>query len=170
MALPYFDDRTMQRWQEHIPDTGLGGGTERAIREAYATQLAPDMGFPISPSYPIGSVVRLKSGGPAMTVVGERPEKGRIECNWFDKNDMANLAMFALGALVLAAPPQPAAAPLLAGADMAALDVPPTEIVVTDAMASAGVQAWSDGCSANRGAREIVRAIYAAMQAARART
>jgi uncharacterized protein YodC (DUF2158 family) len=36
----------------------------------------------------IGDVVRLKSGGPAMTVIatGPRAEPGVVECAWFDRD------------------------------------------------------------------------------------
>jgi uncharacterized protein YodC (DUF2158 family) len=32
-----------------------------------------------------GDVVRLKSGGPAMTIVGYEEDKG-VKCKWFDGN------------------------------------------------------------------------------------
>jgi len=36
------------------------------------------------PSYPIGSLVRLRSGGPAMTVMTIGQTDGHRECGWFD--------------------------------------------------------------------------------------
>jgi uncharacterized protein YodC (DUF2158 family) len=44
----------------------------------------------------IGEVVRLKSGGPAMTViaVGARAEPGMVECAWFDRDQTYARANF----------------------------------------------------------------------------
>jgi uncharacterized protein YodC (DUF2158 family) len=44
----------------------------------------------------IGDVVRLKSGGPSMTVValGGRAEPGVVDCVWFDRGDARQLAAF----------------------------------------------------------------------------
>ncbi|MFO1187534.1 MAG: DUF2158 domain-containing protein [Alphaproteobacteria bacterium] len=36
------------------------------------------------PKFPeLGEIVRLKSGGPPMTVTGSYPEEGSIWCRWF---------------------------------------------------------------------------------------
>jgi uncharacterized protein YodC (DUF2158 family) len=35
-----------------------------------------------------GDVVRLKSGGPKMTVQGEGDFEGQILCQWFDKGEV----------------------------------------------------------------------------------
>ena len=44
----------------------------------------------------VGEVVRLKSGGPAMTVVatGARAEPGLVECAWFDRDNTHATASF----------------------------------------------------------------------------
>jgi uncharacterized protein YodC (DUF2158 family) len=44
----------------------------------------------------VGEVVRLKSGGPAMTVVatGARAEPGVVECAWFDRDNACATASF----------------------------------------------------------------------------
>ncbi|MDB5483515.1 MAG: putative small protein [Caulobacteraceae bacterium] len=44
----------------------------------------------------VGEVVRLKSGGPAMTVVatGARAEPGVVECAWFDRDSAYATASF----------------------------------------------------------------------------
>ena len=38
-------------------------------------------------SFQPGSVVTLKSGGPAMTVMDEGHEPGRVRCQWFERNE-----------------------------------------------------------------------------------
>src|SRR5579859_5811094 len=60
----------------------------------------------------VGEVVRLKSGGPAMTVVatGARAEPGVVDCAWFDGADDYAMASFpprALERVSLAPPAQP---------------------------------------------------------------
>ena len=47
-------------------------------------------------SLQVGEIVRLKSGGPAMTVVatGARAEPGVVECAWFDRNNGYATASF----------------------------------------------------------------------------
>ncbi len=57
----------------------------------------------------IGDVVRLKSGGPAMTVVapGARAARGAVDCAWFGGGDACVTAAFpprALERVTLAAP------------------------------------------------------------------
>lgn len=46
----------------------------------------------------IGDIVRLKSGGPKMTVLGpdrdSAPESGNIACKWFDRNGRLNTGSF----------------------------------------------------------------------------
>ena len=44
----------------------------------------------------VGEIVRLKSGGPAMTVVatGARAEPGVVECAWFDRDNAYAAASF----------------------------------------------------------------------------
>jgi uncharacterized protein YodC (DUF2158 family) len=37
------------------------------------------------PKFKVGDVVRVASGGPAMTVAGERDEEGDYTCYWFDR-------------------------------------------------------------------------------------
>jgi len=58
-------------------------------------------------AFQIGEVVRLKSGGPDMTVVacGARAEPGLIECAWFDLSNTHAAAMFPRLALERAKPP-----------------------------------------------------------------
>ncbi len=46
-----------------------------------------------SEQFKTGSVVRLKSGGPAMTVVGVDSD-GRLVCKWFDGNKVSMNAFF----------------------------------------------------------------------------
>jgi uncharacterized protein YodC (DUF2158 family) len=47
-------------------------------------------------SLQVGEVVRLKSGGPAMTVIatGARAEPGVVECAWFGRDDVYATASF----------------------------------------------------------------------------
>ncbi len=47
-------------------------------------------------SLQVGEIVRLKSGGPAMTVVATvaRAEPGVVECAWFDQDDAYATASF----------------------------------------------------------------------------
>lgn len=58
----------------------------------------------------IGDVVRLKSGGPAMTVIASsgRAEPGVVECAWFDRSQTCATASFPPRALELMTLPQPA--------------------------------------------------------------
>lgn len=44
-------------------------------------------------SFNPGQVVRVKSGGPAMTVMHSK-ENGRVACEWFDKEQKHQEAMF----------------------------------------------------------------------------
>lgn len=39
-------------------------------------------------NFPVGTIVRLKSGGPEMTVNGYL-NSGQCVCSWFDKNQIA---------------------------------------------------------------------------------
>ena len=78
-------------------------------------------------SLQVGEVVRLKSGGPAMTVVatGARAEPGVVECAWFDSEDAYATASFpprALERMTLAPSAQPPVA--LSGPGLAALTGP----------------------------------------------
>ncbi len=43
-----------------------------------------------------GAKVRLKTGGPAMTVGqrGKADQRGKIECSWFDKNERSHSDFF----------------------------------------------------------------------------
>jgi uncharacterized protein YodC (DUF2158 family) len=61
----------------------------------------------------IGEVVRLKSGGPAMTVIatGARAEPGVVECAWFDRDQACATASFPPRALERVTLPQAAARP-----------------------------------------------------------
>jgi uncharacterized protein YodC (DUF2158 family) len=63
--------------------------------------------------FQVGEVVRLKSGGPAMTVIatGARAEPGVIECAWFDRDQACATASFPPRALERLTLPQPAARP-----------------------------------------------------------
>jgi len=47
-------------------------------------------------SLQVGEIVRLKSGGPAMTVIatGARAEPGVVECAWFGLDDVYATASF----------------------------------------------------------------------------
>ena len=61
----------------------------------------------MSRPFNIGDVVRLKSGGPKMTIVREVPaDQYRSEphyaCEWFAKNETAKSAMFPASVLTLA--------------------------------------------------------------------
>lgn len=59
-------------------------------------------------AFKIGDVVKLKSGGPAMTVTGEgRDAKGkpRTGCTWFNKDDIEQNGVFAQDALELSSAP-----------------------------------------------------------------
>jgi uncharacterized protein YodC (DUF2158 family) len=49
----------------------------------------------------IGDLVRLKSGGPTMTVVAEggRSDPGVVDCAWFGGGDSCATAVFPLRAL-----------------------------------------------------------------------
>ncbi len=48
----------------------------------------------------IGDVVKLKSGGPAMTIIADVNEK-HFECQWFDKDEKLQKAVFLKEALYL---------------------------------------------------------------------
>jgi uncharacterized protein YodC (DUF2158 family) len=56
----------------------------------------------------IGEVVRLKSGGPAMTVIaiGARAELGMVECAWFNRDHAYARANFPPRALESVSLPQ----------------------------------------------------------------
>ena len=62
-------------------------------------------------SLQVGEVVRLKSGGPPMTVVatGARAEPGVVECAWFDRDNAYATASFPPRALERVNLEQPAA-------------------------------------------------------------
>lgn len=50
---------------------------------------------------PTGTVVRLKSGGPKMTIVGRRkygtpPPTDEYECSWFGRDDEVHTDYFAI--------------------------------------------------------------------------
>jgi len=47
-----------------------------------------------SEQFKSGAVVRLKSGGPNMTVVGVESSTGRLVCKWFDGNKVSTGAFF----------------------------------------------------------------------------
>ena len=65
----------------------------------------------MSQTFDVGDVVRLKSGGPKMTIVREiaadrhRPEPN-YTCEWFAKNETAKSGIFPGSALTLAAKTQ----------------------------------------------------------------
>jgi uncharacterized protein YodC (DUF2158 family) len=61
----------------------------------------------------VGEVVRLKSGGPAMTVVATSPraEPSVVDCAWFDRNQGFATASFPSRAVERVGLPQPAARP-----------------------------------------------------------
>jgi len=40
----------------------------------------------LSPQLEPGNIVRLKSGGPKMTVLEGDNTKGKVTCQWFDRN------------------------------------------------------------------------------------
>lgn len=40
-------------------------------------------------TFQVGDVVQLKSGGPEMTVIDNRPDGSKVECMWFVPNDEA---------------------------------------------------------------------------------
>lgn len=50
-----------------------------------------------------GDLVRLKSGGPLMTVIENDPNQG-IRCCWFDKNEEIKAQAFANGLLNIESP------------------------------------------------------------------
>jgi uncharacterized protein YodC (DUF2158 family) len=62
-------------------------------------------------SLQVGEVVRLKSGGPPMTVVatGARAEPGVVECAWFNRDNAYAAASFPPRALERVSLEQPAA-------------------------------------------------------------
>lgn len=54
-------------------------------------------------SFQIGDVVKLKGGGPLMTVTGTSTGPGRpplFTCNWFDKDDREQSSSFPGDALI----------------------------------------------------------------------
>jgi uncharacterized protein YodC (DUF2158 family) len=70
----------------------------------------------------VGEVVRLKSGGPAMTVMatGARAEPGVVECAWFSRDHAYATASFPPRALERATLAEPAVRPVLAVSGTAA--------------------------------------------------
>jgi uncharacterized protein YodC (DUF2158 family) len=54
------------------------------------------------PTFKNGDIVKLKSGGPKMTVNGEEVN-GYVECMWFTKADERRSESFDVGALIPAA-------------------------------------------------------------------
>lgn len=51
----------------------------------------------------VGRTVRLKSGGPVMTVEGIETEKTELQarCVWFDEHNQPHEALYAFSALVV---------------------------------------------------------------------
>jgi len=47
----------------------------------------------------VGDTVRLKSGGPLMTVNSIEPEHFEAQCKWFDSSNKCLMGMFRLEAL-----------------------------------------------------------------------
>jgi uncharacterized protein YodC (DUF2158 family) len=61
-------------------------------------------------SFKIGEVVKLKSGGPLMTVTGISTSEDRppsLNCSWFDKDNREQVGSFPADALVVPAAKQP---------------------------------------------------------------
>jgi uncharacterized protein YodC (DUF2158 family) len=48
----------------------------------------------------IGETVRLKSGGPHMTVDSGLQQNNKVYCTWFDKDDKHNRQPFSVAALM----------------------------------------------------------------------
>ena len=49
----------------------------------------------------VGDVVRLKSGGPCMTVINDDMRyMYEVICQWFDKNDIIHQHQFVISALI----------------------------------------------------------------------
>jgi len=65
--------------------------------------------------FEVGDLVKLKSGGPLMTVLGYeesiyehgKPDKGRYRCAWFDGKGLNHGAVFPARAIAKETPPQP---------------------------------------------------------------
>jgi uncharacterized protein YodC (DUF2158 family) len=58
-------------------------------------------------SFKVGEVVRLKGGGPAMTITGTSigPDRSALfNCSWFDSDKREQLGAFPADALALVAP------------------------------------------------------------------
>lgn len=59
-------------------------------------------------AFKVGDVVKLKSGGPAMTVTGEGSDMNgnpRVNCTWFGKDDLEQNGAFPANALEISAAP-----------------------------------------------------------------
>ena len=54
--------------------------------------------------FKVGDVVRLASGGPNMTIIGDGVAPGHVECQWFDKHGQSQQGSFPEDALI---PPTP---------------------------------------------------------------
>jgi uncharacterized protein YodC (DUF2158 family) len=50
--------------------------------------------------FKVGDTVRLKSGGPLMTVTSIQPD-GTVWCEWFDKSDVLQGRSFEVSSLIL---------------------------------------------------------------------
>lgn len=68
------------------------------MSDSEVIEAAMKWGEAVAPAFARGDVVMLKSGGPAMTVVGLT--KGMVECEWFDASAAPGARSYPATALV----------------------------------------------------------------------